>query len=191
MRRRGRGRRRRPSRTPNHNPTVRLRRLPDDQEARRLALLIALAVTTTSGHVPFLGGMPVFDATNFGNAIKRHLEMFKQFEQLVLTYEQIILEYEIFRGRRSHSPACRAKLSFTPWRFSRSAIIYGTSGAWTLAINSGARIVPGYRRVAEQFLTYAPPAGTSPANQVDRLVAPRRKANGRRDSARRPRHQCR
>ena len=36
-----------------------------------LALLIVLAVTAAFGQVPFLGGLPVFDATNFGNAIKR------------------------------------------------------------------------------------------------------------------------
>ena len=105
-----------------------------------LALLIVLAVTAAFGQVPFLGGLPVFDATNFANAIKRHVEMIKQYEQLVLTYEQLTLEYEHFLWMAKQLPGLpRHALSYTPWRYSSSTDIYGTSGGWTQAINTGAR----------------------------------------------------
>ena len=135
-----------------------------------LALLIVLAVTAAFGQVPFLGGLPVFDATNFGNAIKRHLEMIKQYEQLVLTYEQLILEYEHFLWMAKQLPGLpRHALSYTPWRYSSSTDIYGTSGGWTQAINTGAGVIPGYRRATEPLRTFGATLANIPANQVERV----------------------
>ena len=94
-----------------------------------LAVLIALAVTSAFGQIPFFGGLPVFDASNLANAIKRHFELVRQYEQLVIEYEQLVLEYEHFLWMAKQLPGLpRHKLSFTPWRFSSSTNIYGTSG---------------------------------------------------------------
>ena len=115
-----------------------------------LAIVIALTVTSAFAQIPFLGGMPVFDATNFGNAIKRHFELVRQYEQLVLTYEQLILEYEHFIYMAQQLPGLpRHRLGWTPWRFSRSTNIYGTTGAWTSAVNTGTGVDPGYRQATE------------------------------------------
>ena len=58
--------------------------------------------------------------------------MIKQYEQLVLTYEQLILEYEHFLWMAKQLPGLpRHALSYTPWRYSSSTDIYGTSGGWT------------------------------------------------------------
>lgn len=135
-----------------------------------LALLIVLAVTAAFGQVPFLGGLPVFDATNFGNAIKRHLEMVKQYEQLVLTYEQLILEYEHFLWMAKQLPGLPSHaLSYTPWRYSSSTDVYGTSGGWTQAINTGAGVIPGYRRATEPLRTFGAALSNIPANQIERV----------------------
>lgn len=135
-----------------------------------VALLIVLAVTAAFGQVPFLGGLPVFDATNFGNAIKRHLEMIKQYEQLVLTYEQLILEYEHFLWMAKQLPGLpRHALSYTPWRYSSSTDVYGTSGGWTQAVNTGAGVIPGYRRATEPLRTFGAALANIPANQVERV----------------------
>ena len=135
-----------------------------------LALLIVLAATAAFAQVPFLGGLPVFDATNFGNAIKRHLEMVKQYEQLVLTYEQLILEYEHFLWMAKQLPGLpRHALSYTPWRYSSSTDVYGTSGGWTQAINTGAGVIPGYRRATEPLRTFGAALSNIPANQIERV----------------------
>ena len=146
-----------------------------------LALLIVLAVTAAFAQVPFLGGLPVFDATNFGNAIKRHLEMIKQYEQLVLTYEQLILEYEHFLWMAKQLPGLpRHALSYTPWRYSSSTDVYGTSGGWTQAVNTGAGVIPGYRRAPipgwlARSAPSAPPSRTSPPTRssASRRTTPR------------------
>jgi len=135
-----------------------------------LALLIVLAVTAAFGQVPFLGGLPVFDASNLANAIKRHFELVRQYEQLVIEYEQLVLEYEHFLWMAKQLPGLpRHKLSFTPWRFSSSTNAYGTSGGWTSAINSGGGVVPGYRRATEPLRTFGAALASIPANQVERV----------------------
>ena len=135
-----------------------------------LAVLIALAVTSAFGQIPFFGGLPVFDASNLANAIKRHFELVRQYEQLVIEYEQLVLEYEHFLWMAKQLPGLpRHKLSFTPWRFSNSTNIYGTSAGWTSAINSGGGVVPGYRRATEPLRTFGAALASIPANQVDRV----------------------
>lgn len=135
-----------------------------------VALLITLAVTSAFAQIPFFGGLPVFDASNLANAIKRHFELVRQYEQLVIEYEQLVLEYEHFLWMAKQLPGLpRHKLSFTPWRFSRSTNVYGTSGGWTQAINTGAGVIPGYRRATEPLRTFGTTLANIPANQVERV----------------------
>jgi hypothetical protein len=130
----------------------------------------ALTATSVFAQIPFLGGMPVFDATNFGNAVKRHFELVRQYEQLVLTYEQLILEYEhfLYMAQRLPGLTCH-RLGWTPWRFSRSANTYGTTGAWTSAVNTGTGVEPGYRQATEPLKVFGAVLGNIPANQVERI----------------------
>ena len=133
-------------------------------------LVIALTVTSAFAQIPFLGGMPVFDATNFGNAIKRHFELVRQYEQLVLTYEQLILEYEHFIYMAQQLPGLpRHRLGWTPWLFSRSTNIYGTTGAWTSAVNTGTGVEPGYRQATEPLRVLGSALASIPANQIERI----------------------
>jgi hypothetical protein len=135
-----------------------------------LAVIIALTVTSAFAQIPFLGGMPVFDATNFGNAVKRHFELVRQYEQLVLTYEQLILEYEHFLYMAQRLPILtRHRLGWTPWRFSRSANTYGTTGAWTSAVNTGTGVESGYRLATEPLKVFGGALGRIPANQIERI----------------------
>ena len=135
-----------------------------------LILLVAVAVTGALAQIPFFGGLPVFDVTNFGNALKRHFELVRQYEQLVVEYEQLVLEYEHFLWMAKQLPGLpRHKLSWTPWRYSSSTNIYGTSGGWTSAINSGGGVIPGYRRATEPLRTFGAALSNIPANQVERV----------------------
>ena len=96
--------------------------------------------------------------------------MIKQYEQLVLTYEQLILEYEHFLWMAKQLPGLpRHALSYTPWRYSSSTDIYGTSGGWTQAVNTGAGVIPGYRRAIEPLRTFGAGLVNIPANQVERV----------------------
>ncbi len=138
-----------------------------------LVILIAFAVTTASGQFIFGGlggGVPVFDLTNFGNAIKRYFELQQQYAQLVLTYEQLILEYEHFIYMAKKLPGLpRHRLGGTPWRFSKAANTYGTTGGWTTAINTSAGVLEGYRRATESLNTYGAALQSIPGGQLERV----------------------
>jgi len=135
-----------------------------------LVLALAVAVSGAFGQIPVFGGLPVFDGSNLANAIKRHFELVRQYEQLVVEYEQLVLEYEHFLWMAKRLPGLnRHKLSFTPWRYSSSTNIYGTSGGWTSAINSGGGVVPGYRQATEPLRAFGSALSSIPANQVERV----------------------
>jgi len=135
-----------------------------------LVLALAIAVTGAFGQIPIFGGLPVFDGSNLANAIKRHFELVRQYEQLVVEYEQLVLEYEHFLWMAKRLPGLnRHKLSFTPWRYSSSTNVYGTSGGWTSAINSGGGVVPGYRQATEPLRAFGAALSSIPTNQVERV----------------------
>lgn len=134
-----------------------------------LALVTALGITTTSAQF-FGGGVPVFDATNFGNAIKRHLELQRQLAQLVLEYEQLVLEYEHFIYMAQKLPGLAGqRFPSTLWSLSRAANTYGTTGAWSTAINTGIGVGQGYRLASEPLNTYGASLAAVPGNQLDRV----------------------
>jgi hypothetical protein len=87
---------------------------------------------------------------------------------MIKQYEQLILEYEHFLWMAKQLPGLpRHALSYTPWRYSSSTDVYGTSGGWTQAINTGAGVIPGYRRAPyagwlARSGPSAPPSRTSP-----------------------------
>lgn len=137
---------------------------------RAIISLAACALTVGSVSAQFLGGLPVFDATNFGNAIKRHLELQRQMAQLVLTYEQLILEYEHFLYMARQLPGLPShRFRSAAWRFSRAANTYGTSGPWSTAINSGGPATLGYALATEPLQTFGTGLGNIPADQLQRV----------------------
>jgi hypothetical protein len=63
----------------------------------------------------------------------------------------------------------RTRAARTPWRYSSSTNIYGTSGGWTSAINSGGGVISGYRRATEPLRAFGAALSNIPANQVERV----------------------
>jgi hypothetical protein len=63
----------------------------------------------------------------------------------------------------------RYRAILTPWRNSTASNIYGTTGGWIGAINSGVNVAGGYLQAADQLLTCGGALNNVPADQVDRL----------------------
>jgi len=91
-----------------------------------------------------LAALPVFGAANFADAVKRRAEMIKQYEHFLWIAKQL-------PGLPRHA------LSYTPWRCSSSTDVYGTSGGWAQAVNTGAGVLPRRRRAPS-----APPSRAAP-----------------------------
>lgn len=114
-------------------------------------------------------GMPVFDATNYANAILGFEELQRQLAQMVGTYQQIVLQYRHMVWLARTLPFLRRyRFASTPWLSSRSADTYGTTGGWTRAINSGLAVEAGYRRAVESLMAYGAALGRIPADQAAR-----------------------
>lgn len=128
-------------------------------------ILLSLSIS----YAQFFGAIPVFDASNFANALDRYIELQKQYAQLVATYKQLVLEYKHMLWMATRLPRIWEYRSVsTPWRYSSSSDTYGTTGGWTAAVNSGIGVIQGYNRAVEALLTYGAALGRIPSDQLSR-----------------------
>jgi conjugal transfer/entry exclusion protein len=135
---------------------------------KRIAILTVLVLLTLGG-ASAQANLPVFDATNFANAVMRFIQLQQQLAQLITTYKQIVLEYEhMIRQAKLLPGLARHQFLDTPWRNSRAADTYGTSGDWSKAINYALDIYGGYSRATERLLTYGAALARIPPDQIDR-----------------------
>jgi hypothetical protein len=137
---------------------------------KKKAVIVLVVVLISAGIARAqILALPVFDASNYLNAVLRLAELEKQLEQMVMTYEQLVREYEQMVWMAKQLPGLlRYRFAPTPWVFSRSGNTYGTTGGWTSAINSGAAVAAGYRQAVERLLTYGPALGRLQAEQAER-----------------------
>lgn len=135
---------------------------------KRIAVL-TVTVLLTLGAAASQAQLPVFDVTNFANALLRYFELEQQLAQLITTYKQIVLEYEHMVAQAQLLPSLiHHKFLETPWRMSQSANTYGTTGFWTRAINSGQNVPTGYGLATERLLTYGNSLGNIPPDEANR-----------------------
>jgi hypothetical protein len=130
-----------------------------------LTLLVSLALGAASAPAQ----IPVFDMTNFANALMRFSQLQQQLSQLITTYRQIVLEYEhMIRQAKLLPNLIRHQFLDTQWRNSQAADTYGTSGDWSKAINYGLGVFGGYSQATERLLTYGAAMGRIPPDQLNR-----------------------
>ena len=136
---------------------------------RTIALALLISLTATAAYAQFFFSIPVFDATNFANAVERLFQLEQQYSQLVTTYKQLVIEYEHMKLMAQRLPNLwQHRFSPTAWRFSQSTNTYGTTAGWTQGINTGIAVAEGYRQAVERLALYGSAYDRIPADQIDR-----------------------
>jgi len=112
------------------------------------------------------------DPTNFEEAVQQLLQLEQQYAQLVQTYQMIRSQYDQMIWMARQVPvnmAVRYRALATPWQPSSATNIYGTSGGWIAAINTGVGVSDGYSRATQPLSAYGSALGNVPADQQDRV----------------------
>ena len=128
------------------------------------AFLIALAAiflgaSPRAARAQILGGI-VYDPTNFHNAVLRYYQLRMQLAQMQATYSEIVNSYNlaVMMASNIRNMPQRYLVSWSPWRYASAPDVYGNTGAWTNAANSGAlsAVMSGYQRATIPLQTYNP-----------------------------------
>lgn len=143
-----------------------------------LTTAFVLFVLTTFVSAQILFPTIVYDPSNYGNALLRHFQLQQQtrwlnwsYWQLGQTHQQLIREYDhlVWMAQQmANKERYRAILS--PWRASEAANLYGTTGAWTRAINHGLDVLQGYKQAVEELSEYGPVMAEIPDEQLRRVM---------------------
>ena len=137
---------------------------------------IVTAITVVAIAAPALAilglGDLVYDPTNFAEAVKEFTQLEQQYAQLVQTYQMIKSQYDQMLWMAQTDPVNRVsryRALLTPWTPSSAANTYGTTAAWSSAINSGQGVTAGYTAATEPLGTYGSALGNVPSDQLGRL----------------------
>lgn len=140
----------------------------------RWIFLSVLLASLAAGPVRAVLGIGdiVFDPTNLEQAIRQVIELQRQYEQLVNTYQVLRSEYNhiLYMARRVPvNMMTRYRVLATPWRNSTATDTYGGTGSWITGINTGFGVDLGYARATQPLADYGPALGNLPAGQIDRV----------------------
>jgi hypothetical protein len=114
----------------------------------------------------------VFDPQNFGEAVQQLAQLERQYSQLVQTYQMIRSQYQQMVWMAQRDPVnmlTRYRVLSTPWTKAMPTNTYGTTGGWTLGINSGSSVSAGYASATQPLHRYGAALGNIPGDQVDRV----------------------
>jgi hypothetical protein len=139
---------------------------------RRFGLFLVVAVVLGMSTIPaqaFLGiGDIVFDPSNYIEAVQSLLQLEQQYQQLVATYQQVRGQYEHLKRMAQQVPvnmAARYRSATSPWRNLSAQNVYGTSGGWVSASNSGVSAAAAYQQATTTLENYGSAFANIPANQ--------------------------
>lgn len=116
----------------------------------------------------------VYDPSAYAEAVQQLAQMTRQYLQLVQTYQMIEKQYEHMRQMAQQVPvnmASRYRALSTPWTPSSATNTYGTTSAWTQAIDGGQNIVAGYSAATQALEKYGSALGSLSAGQQDGVKA--------------------
>ena len=140
---------------------------------KKFAVFAVIAAACVAPALAIFGvGDIVFDPTNFEEAVQQLLQLEQQYAQLVQTYQMIRSQYDQMIWMARQVPvnmAVRYRALATPWQPSSATNIYGTSGGWIAAINTGVGVSDGYSRATQPLSAYGSALGNVPADQQDRV----------------------
>jgi len=92
-----------------------------------------------------------------------HLQALARYAELILTYEQLVREYQHFVVQARRVPVdmvTRYRAPEVRWRHASAPDVYGTSAGWIAGLNDGDTTGVGYRAATERLLEYGPALAT-------------------------------
>ncbi len=116
----------------------------------------------------------VFDPTNYAAAIERLIQLQQQYAQLVQTYQQIRAQYDHMVRMARRLPVdmrTRYRALVPAWRASVALDTYGTSGGWTMTVNTGDAALAGYQLATQPLRDYGAALSQLPAEEQARIKA--------------------
>jgi hypothetical protein len=131
----------------------------------------AITLGWTARSSAFLGFV-VFDPSNYAQAIEQVIRLEQQTAQLIRSYIVLRSQYEqmLINARRVPvDMSLRYRAALTPWRPSTATSTYGTTAAWTTAVNSGLGVAGAWAQATEPLHVYGPALASVPADQLGRL----------------------
>ena len=143
------------------------------KRVKRIAAIGVLAGASVPAAFAILGlGDIVFDPTAVANLIQQLHQMEQQYVQLVETYRLVQSQYNQMLWMAQMVPAglrAHYRALITPWHNSYATNIYGTTGGWIAAINTGTAVPTGYEQAIQPLNTYGAALSNVPGDQLDRL----------------------
>lgn len=140
---------------------------------KKLTLGVCLLAVLAAPALAILGlGDIVYDPTSFAELVKQFVQMQQEYAQLVETNQTIQNQYTQMLLMAQQVPVnmvARYRAMGTPWFNSSATNIYGTTGAWTTGINTGAGVLGGYSAATMPLGTYGAGVANIPAGQLDRI----------------------
>jgi hypothetical protein len=138
---------------------------------KTLTLVVCLlAVLSAPAFAIF--GLVVFDPTNYAEAIEQVVQLERQYEQLIQTYQTVRSQYEHMVFMAQQVPVnmvARYRALATPWHASSASNTYGTTGGWIAGINTGVAVDAGYSLATRALDSYGAVLGNIPLDQLGRV----------------------
>lgn len=138
--------------------------------------IVTFALITVVCAAPALAifglGDIVFDPSNFEEAVQQLLRLEQQYEQLVRMYQMLDNQYQqmlwMSKGVPVNMPS-RYRTLATLWLPSTATNTYGTTGGWSVGINTGQAVSAGYSTATTPLATYGNAFGNIPGDQSGRI----------------------
>src|SRR6476661_8837042 len=107
--------------------------------------ILSAGLTGIPAFAVFGIGDLVFDPSAYGQLVDQLTQLQQQYTQLVKTYTMITNQYnQMVTNAKWIASKARWRAMSTPWIRPTATNIYGTTGGWIGAVNSGAAALAGY-----------------------------------------------
>jgi hypothetical protein len=114
---------------------------------KRTILVVGVMIGVTTG---VAAQLVVYDPVN-------HLQALARYAELIVTYEQLVREYQHLVTQARRVPVdmlVRYAAPQVPWRHASASDVYGMAGRWIAGLNDGDTTGAGYRVATEQLQEY-------------------------------------
>jgi hypothetical protein len=116
---------------------------------RRILIALVVISLAAARAGAQLGGLVVFDPTNYANALLRYLELQQQLLELTNSFTLALQ-----MAKDIPNMTARYRALFSIWRNGIAQDTYGNTAGWINGINTGQAVNAGYQQATTQLLPY-------------------------------------
>jgi hypothetical protein len=141
------------------------------ENAMNRRIVASVCVASLLGVTIVKAQLAVFDASVYGEAVAEVSQLIQQYNQLVQTHQMITNQYKqmLWMAQTLPGSLTRFRAVATPWFASAATNTYGTTGAWTEAVDTGVNAPAGYSQAVGPLMAYAGALANVPADELQRL----------------------